>query len=148
MSEGRHIASKSVSKNDAMAKCALKPGSDGPTEPSKLSKQMLMCYLFDKVIKNNIKNDEQLCQQDLQEKGNGNNKLANFVLWKNRKQLKSVLSTAWIMQSACLVLSRKSKTRNQTCEGCEGSWYIQAKKKIKLNQINVDEFITAVKKPP
>ena len=66
-----------------MATCSSKSSSDGPTEPSKRPKQMQMCELFDKVIQNNTKTNELLCQQNLQEKGKGNIKLANFVLSEN-----------------------------------------------------------------
>ena len=113
-----------------MATWSLKASSDGPTEPSKCPKRMQICDLYDKVIQNNIETDEQLCQQALQEKGKGNNKLANILLSKHTEQLNSVLCTTRIMQNASAVLSRKCKTRNQTLEeanstecisGCEGS---------------------------
>ena len=128
--------------------------SDAPPKPSKHPIRLQMTDLFDTIVANDIKCDEQLYQLALREKEKGNNELANFIISKDEKRRNSVLATAWKMQNSSVVLARKAKTRIEIMEesrsaecvpGCDGKWYAQAEQTLNLNQIDVNDFCTAVK---
>ena len=155
VSEGHPIYTESPLTKKAMAARCSRGGSEaGPSKPAKRPRRLEMTELFDTVVSNNIRTDEEFCNLAQSEKLKGNDALANFVLSKDEKRRNSILSTAWKMQESSASLARKRKTRTQLMQEalssdcishCDGRWYTQAIQTLTLNQIQVTAFCSAVK---
>ncbi len=106
------------------------------------------------LLKNNIKRDVELLALAKEQKAEGKQDLAEFVLGKSEKGLQELITTTWKMDEAKSSIEREKRPRMATIkreaegdcvEGCDGEWLTCAKEVLRQNSLHPYVFAAAVR---
>ena len=126
----------------------------GPSSKKFKPKRLSNCDVSDFLVKNNIRDENQLMNVALRRSESGEKDLQKFILDRGPKRLSDLISTTWRMQNAPETCQREQKSRFQIIQenaakdcvaGCGGTWLEMAYEVLRNNKINVHYFACALR---
>ena len=130
-------------------------GASGTPVTSSKRQRLSNLEVSELVLKKGIKREVELLALANEQKTEGKNDLAEFVLGRSEKSLKELISCTWKMQNASntlqrekmhrMTLVRQSLAEIQCVEGCGGNWLKCALEVLRQNHVHPYVFAAAVR---
>ena len=125
----------------------------GPSR-QKSKRRLSNLDVADAIIEKNIKDDRELYALAQEQKEEGKDDLAAFILGRSQKSVNELISSAWKMKDAAATIARSQASRisriqtalaGQCTPDCKGQWFMCAKQVLRNNDVNVYVFAAAVR---